>query len=149
MITENKLHHILGVARKAYQLAKDLGYDEEFARNMFVLGWTHDIAYEFDDVNHPEVGMDIMYNFCGVNSNLIEEIGKHGFPMPENKVNIEYLILNCADLTVSPEGKPVTIDERIEEVGNRIDKNHPWYTNLRDTGLLVKRKFKELYNMDV
>lgn len=148
MITENKLHHILGVARKAYQLAKDLGYNEKFARDMFVLGWTHDIAYEFDDVHHQSLGAEMMAHF-GIDNEYTYEISRHGIPQQDEDIGVIYLILNCADLTTSPEGKPVTIDERIEEVGNRIDKNHPWYTNLRDTGLLVKRKFKELYNMDV
>lgn len=148
MITENKLHHILGVAKKAYQLAKDLGYSETFAKDMFVLGWTHDIAYEFDDVHHQSLGAEMMAHF-GIDNEYTYEISRHGIPQQDEDIGIIYLILNCADLTVSPEGKPVTVDERIEEIGNRYGKNHPWYTNSRDTGLLVKRKFKEMYNMDV
>ena len=33
-ISENKLRHILGVARKAYAVAKDRGHDEELATNL-------------------------------------------------------------------------------------------------------------------
>lgn len=148
MISENKLHHMLGVARKAYQLAKDLGYSEKFARDMFVLGWNHDIAYEFDDVHHQSLGAEMMAHF-GIENEYTYEIGRHGIPQQDEDIGIIYLILNCADLTVSPEGKPVTIDERIEDIKNKIGEDHEWFIALRDTGLLVKRKFKELYNMDV
>ena len=40
-ISENRLHHILGVARKAYKIAKDMGKDENFCRKCFMLGWIH------------------------------------------------------------------------------------------------------------
>ena len=48
-ISDNRLHNILGVARKAYQIAKDRGHDEKFARKMFMIGWLHDIGYEFSE----------------------------------------------------------------------------------------------------
>ena len=46
-ISDNRLRHSIGVARKAYQIAKDMGKDEDFCRKMFMLGYIHDIGYEF------------------------------------------------------------------------------------------------------
>ncbi len=37
-ISEDRLHHIIGVARKAYSIAKEMGYDENFARRMWMIG---------------------------------------------------------------------------------------------------------------
>ena len=54
-ISEDRLHHIIGVARKAYAIAKQRGHSEEFARKMFMDGWLHDVGYEFSEKqgHHP------------------------------------------------------------------------------------------------
>lgn len=54
-ISEDRLHHIIGVARKAYAIAKQRGHSEEFARKMFMAGWLHDVGYEFSEKqgHHP------------------------------------------------------------------------------------------------
>ena len=38
-ISEDRLHHMLGVARECYKLAQDMGYNEDFCRRMFMIGW--------------------------------------------------------------------------------------------------------------
>ena len=61
-ISEDRLHHILGVARKAYKIAKEEGFDEDFARKMFMIGWLHDIGYEFskEPDNHAEESVNLL-----------------------------------------------------------------------------------------
>ena len=67
-ISEDRLHHILGVARKDYEISINLGYDEEFAQKMFTLGWLHDIGYEFSQnpSEHAEISADMLYSLIGV-----------------------------------------------------------------------------------
>ena len=36
-ISEDRLHHILGVARKAYKIALERGHDEAFAKKIKVI----------------------------------------------------------------------------------------------------------------
>lgn len=52
MIDNNRLQHIIGVARKCYSIAKSHGHNEDFCKKMFMLGWCHDIGYEFDRPNY-------------------------------------------------------------------------------------------------
>lgn len=61
-ISEARLHHILGVARKSYKIAKEMGYDERFCRRCFMLGWIHDVGYEFSEKQseHPNVSAELL-----------------------------------------------------------------------------------------
>lgn len=138
MITENRLHHIIGVARKAYKIAKDLGYDEDFARKCFALGWNHDIGYEFDPEHHAKIGAEILKDFDNT-----EAIRYHGF-VPEN-ITTEWLILNLADMTTSPLGEDVTIDERLAEIESRYGADHEWYILAKDTCKVLKEHFGDTY----
>lgn len=135
MITENRLHHIIGVARKAYKIAKDLGYDEEFARKCFALGWNHDIGYEFDPVNHATIGSDILGDFD--NGGAIRNHGK----VVENQTD-EWFIVNLADMTTSPLGDEVTIDERLTEIESRYGNTHEWFLDTKAVCEILKEKFK-------
>ena len=62
-ISEDRLHHIIGVARKAYQLAKSMDCDEDFARKMFMVGWVHDVGYEFskEQAEHPGISSEMLH----------------------------------------------------------------------------------------
>ena len=61
-ISENRIHHILGVARKAYKIAKDMGFEEDFCRRCFMLGWIHDVGYEFAEKQseHPDISAEML-----------------------------------------------------------------------------------------
>ena len=49
-ITSNRLEHSIAVARKCYTLAKtEYEMSEEEARKMFLMGFIHDMGYEFTD----------------------------------------------------------------------------------------------------
>lgn len=135
-ITEDRLHHIVGVARKAYKVAKDLGHDENYAREMFALGWNHDIAYEFDPEHHEELGAKLLSDW-----KYSKYIGNHG--QTPTIVDKEWLILNYADMTTSPTGEDTTLDERLKEIEQRYGKDHKWYKLAEDVVNILKLHFKE------
>lgn len=142
MITEDRLHHIIGVARKAYKVSKDLGYDEAFCRKCFALGWNHDIGYEFDPVNHAFIGWEILRDFdCN------QAIANHS-EVP-SQINKEWLILCLADMTTSPLGEEVTLDERLSEIESRYGVNHKWYKDAREVCNVLKAHFKDYLESNI
>jgi len=74
MIIENKQKHIIAVARLMKEKAKLLGLNEE---DMFVLGYLHDIGYEFDDINHHNLGGKILQK---QGYKYYKEVLNHGLP---------------------------------------------------------------------
>ena len=121
MITENRWNHILGVARKAKELAlKLLPDDKRYAEDMFLLGLLHDIGYEFTESNsaHAVVGGEILkrsgYKYW-------QEVANHGNETAKNMSN-ELFILNFADMMTGPNGENFTFTERLEEIAKRFGK---------------------------
>ena len=126
-ISEDRLHHILGVARKSYKIALERGHDEDFARKMFVLGWNHDIGYEFSTKpsEHPDISANILLDaFYGgkepwgnIGMDSIKAILKHGkYPIEETE---EWIILNQADMQVDLKGNEVSVTRRLDDIKER------------------------------
>lgn len=114
----NRLLHSAAVARKAYNIAKSEGYDEAFCNKMFMIGYLHDIGYEFaDGVNHAKVSAELVSTICNddVVLNTIKYHGKH----IENQT-AEWRILNIADMTIDYDGTEVDVETRL----NNIKKRH-------------------------
>ena len=143
-ISEDRLHHIIGVARKAYKIAKDMGYEEDFCRRCFMLGWIHDIGYEFSEnqSEHPDISakMLILMNEDPVASDLkkpfykaIKEHGKYPSEMTD-----EYRILNMADMQVDSKGNEVTVYERLEDIKSRYGEHSNQYLTACDICYLIK-----------
>ena len=137
MINENRLNHILAVARKAYKIAKDFGYDEQYAREMFALGWNHDIGYEFDPINHENVGADILPNY-----KYAEFIRSHG--LVPAQLTKEWIIINLADMTTNPTGEETTIEARLAEIESRYGKDHIWYKQSKEVCDILKDYVRRL-----
>lgn len=137
MINENRLNHILAVARKAYKIAKDFGYDEQFAREMFALGWNHDIGYEFDPINHENVGADILPNY-----KYAEFIRSHG--LAPTQLTKEWIIINLADMTTSPTGEEISIEARLAEIESRYGKDHIWCKQSKEICDILKDYVRRL-----
>lgn len=137
MINENRLNHILAVARKAYKIAKDFGYDEQYAREMFALGWNHDIGYEFDPINHENVGADILPNY-----KYAEFIRSHG--LAPAQLTKEWIIINLADMTTNPTGEETTIEARLAEIESRYGKDHIWYKQSKEVCDILKDYVRRL-----
>lgn len=130
-ISDNKLKHSLGVARRCYVLAKEHNFSENLCLHMYVVGMLHDIGYDFTDVSecHPEVGYEILRS-AGLDA---KEVLHHGKPITNEELNQtvqECLnILNEADLTVSYIGELVPVTERLESIKDNYGKNSHQYIN--------------------
>lgn len=128
-ISEDKLHHILGVARRCYEIAKEREYSEEDARRLFMIGWIHDVGYEFSErfEEHPKIS-----------DNMISTLVKHGNFAVRNHGSVdlgysdrELEILNIADLTVDHKGNKCTIEERLKGIEDRFGKDTDSYKNAK------------------
>lgn len=143
MITEDRIKHMLSVARKCYSLAKEEYHlSEEGARVYFVMGLLHDIGYEFCEENskHSEVGYDMLkilsvYPYAFIN--MINAIKNHGDPNNVDTDTFLNEILNKADLLVDAKGNNVTIEERLLDIGNRYGYDSKNYLDARKMAEIV------------
>lgn len=122
MITEDRWNHILGVARQAARLAEKFftGDAENRRREMFLLGMLHDIGYEFAETGrqHAIVGGEILR---GTGYGCWREVYEHGNP-DVSEMSDELFLLNCADMTTGPKGEMMTMEERLQEVGESFGR---------------------------
>lgn len=117
MITENRMKHILGVARQCYNIAKIKGFNEEFCKRMFMIGYVHDVGYEFSADIHGYEGEKLLETI-GVSSETVKlAVSNHG--SVRESYSDELRILNMADMTVDSQGNVVTALDRITDIGNR------------------------------
>ena len=110
-------------------------YKEKFARRCFTLGWNHDIGYEFDAENHEKVSYEMVEPF-----DYKKAIYNHG-KIPDY-TNIEWMILNYADMTTSPKGEDVTLDERLSEIKNRYGDDNIYYLKALAIIDYLKKNFR-------
>lgn len=113
-ISENRLHHMLAVGRKAYQIAKEMEQSEDFCRRMFVLGFNHDIGYEFSKSRweHAQLGADMLASLGVTNSYTLACVSKHGTIPPDE--TLSWRILNMADMLIDYKGDEVTAEQRLQ-----------------------------------
>ena len=122
---EDRLKHSLSVARKMVEIAKSKNLNEEDIKNCFVIGYNHDIGYEFAEnkFNHNVIGGEILKNS---NFKYWKEIYYHG------EIDIEYKslyldILNQADMQIDKYGNDVGYDKRLEDIKNRYGEDSEVY----------------------
>ena len=128
MLSENKVRHILKVAELCYFIALEkYNLTEEKARAMWVIGYNHDIGYNFmssedSPKKHPEIGSNAIkeaFNFdC-------EAIRLHGKCVSQS--NLSLRILNEADLRVDSHGNEVSVEERLADICKRYGKDSSQY----------------------
>lgn len=126
MISDNRMKHIIGVARQCYNISKQMSESEDFCRKMFMLGYLHDVGYEFAENKdeHPSISADLA-KLIGVSDDaFINAIRLHG-ELAENETM--WLILNKADMTVDSKGNVVTAEERLKDIANRYGQNSDVY----------------------
>ena len=131
-ITDNRMDHTIAVARKCYDLArKEYGMSEENARKAFLMGFLHDIGYEFaiEAPAHPNVAVDILTSFNNIEwDQMVFAIMTHG--KPQRFLGTTYqAILNAADLTVNNKGEAVSMEERCEGIKVTYGQESPQYYN--------------------
>ena len=114
---EDRIKHSFAVARKMKQIAIDLGLNDEEINDCFVIGFIHDIGYEFatNKMEHNKIGGEILKRN---NFKYWKEIYYHG----ETEIEYESLyldILNQADMQIDKYGNDVGYDKRLEDIKSR------------------------------
>lgn len=121
-ITEDRIKHSLAVAKKMKSLA--IAFPKKYKCNpdeAFVLGWLHDIGYEFssEQSEHAKKGGLVLKI---QNYKYWKEIYYHG--ISQNEYDSDMLrLLNYVDMLTGPDGAYVTIDERIKNITLRYGEN--------------------------
>ena len=122
---ENRLKHSIAVARKMVEIAKSKNFSNEDIQNCFVIGYNHDIGYEFanNKLEHNIVGGEFLRN---AGFKYWKEVYYHG------DINIEYDsvyldILNQADMQIDKYGNYVGYEKRLEDIKNIYGENSKVY----------------------
>ena len=124
-MTPERRNHIAGVAERARELASRLRPDDpDFAEEMFVLGWLHDVGYAFDaKERHAAAGAAVLKR-CGYA--YWREIAAHG-RYDVGTPGDALFVLDCADMTIDGYGRPCTTDGRIADIAARYGKDSAAY----------------------
>lgn len=125
VMNEDRLKHSLSVARKMVEIAKSKNLNEEDIENCFVIGYNHDVGYEFAEnkFNHNIIGGKILKNS---NFKYWKEIYYHGEIDTEYK-SLYLDILNQADMQIDKYGNDVGYDKRLEDIKNRYGEHSEVY----------------------
>ena len=128
MITDQRLLHIINVARTAQKLAQKLRpEDDAFMKNMFLLGFLHDIGYEFAPKPelHAEIGGKILQN---AGYKYHDCVAQHGLTK-DISFSDELYILNLADMLVNFDGHACTLKKRLQDIKKRYGEKSYQYQN--------------------
>lgn len=139
-IDSDRLKHSLAVARKMVEIGKNKELTEKELQELFVLGYNHDIGYEFVDNNldHGIVGGEILKES---NYKYWQEVYYHG--NPNTKYESLYLtILNQADMQIDKYGNDVAYKKRLEDIKSRYGDKSIEYTNARTIIEKIKEEIK-------
>ncbi|WP_067783737.1 hypothetical protein [Actinomyces vulturis] len=143
-ISVDRALHMRAVARKAYVASKELaGFDERRARGMFVLGYVHDIGYEFveNQEDHASMGSSLLQL---IGSPWHTEVLNHGVVDTEYDT-IELAVLNYADMTTGPKGEDWTLEQRLLDIARRYGPESKQY---RDAKIICERVEQRLLLSD-
>lgn len=130
MISSDRMAHQLSVARDLVEHARLRGsYSEQELQDLFVLGYLHDIGYEFatDPDDHAAVGGEVLKR---LGFTYWAEVANHGNP-ESSYSSAELDLLNLADMHTSPTGKRVTYAERLQDIADRHGEDSSRYRNAR------------------
>lgn len=123
---EDRLKHSYAVAKKMIELGKNEGLSEEELQELFLLGYLHDIGYQFGaNENHNIIGGNLLkendYKYW-------KEVYYHGVPNSEYQ-SMYLSILNAADMMIDKYGNDISFDKRIEDIKNRYGEESIQYIN--------------------
>ena len=120
-LTSDRLAHMNATANRAYKIAKTIfGKSENKARQLYVLGLLHGVGYAFDPDDHAHAGGSVLISL-GVE---IDAVYDHGDPTV-GFMDDELLIVNAADMTTSPTGAPMRMEDRLRDIGDRYGADSP------------------------
>jgi putative nucleotidyltransferase with HDIG domain len=129
--------HVRGVARKAKRVAVTLPLDQEV---LVTAAWLHDIGYAPGAVDtgfHPLDGARYLAGL-GVPERVVNLVARHSYAILEAQLRGIGDVVACfpdecgvlrdalwyCDLTTSPDGEPVSAQERVAEIKERYGPSH-------------------------
>lgn len=121
-ISEDRLHHIIGVARKMKEMVQSEPDKYSITpEEAFTLGLLHDIGYEFveNQLEHNHKGGEILKN---QGYKYWKEVYYHGIDQDEY-TSQELWLLNYVDTTIGPKGEPLTLNGRVENIRDRYGED--------------------------
>lgn len=125
----DRIKHSLSVANKMIEIGKQKGLNDIQLQELFVLGYNHDIGYEFctDNLKHNIIGGEILKNN---GYKYWQEVYYHG--NPDADYNSLFLkILNMADMQIDKNGNDVGYEKRLEDIKNRYGLDSIQYINAK------------------
>ena len=126
MISNDRLNHMINVARLMKQYCEEKGFQKKYCEEMFTLGMLHDIGYEFGEhLNHNQIGSELLKQ---QGYKYYNEVLWHGVPHC-NYTSLELDILNYADMHINGKGELVSFEERLNDIKNRYNQNSVTYKN--------------------
>lgn len=131
------------VGRMMQKMAKDRGWPEDKCQEMFILGFLHDIGYEFTDsterINQSKVGGNLLKN---LRYPYWQEVYYHGHLDTEG-FRSQYLdILNIANIEIGEDGSHSGSEYRLKQLAKTLGEDSEEYKNL--VGLKEKLYTPEL-----
>ena len=122
----DRMKHSLAVARKMVEIGNKLELNKEQLHELFILGFNHDIGYEFGtNESHNIIGGNMLKNS---RYKYWQEVYYHG--NPEAGYNSLYLdILNEADMKINKYGEDVGYEKRLEDIRNRYGSDAVQYND--------------------
>ena len=121
----DRLKHSISVGRKMIEIGKEKDLTELELKELFLLGYNHDIGYEFSDkgINHNVIGGEILKEN---GFKYWQEVYYHG------EINLEYKsmyldILNQADMQIDKYGNDVGYEKRLEDIKQRYGEDSVVY----------------------
>ena len=136
-ISDDRIHHILAVARRCYDISKEAGCSEYFARKMFMIGYLHDVGYEFSEIQgeQKDISCDLILSLGEIDKKVIHAIKNHGKNV-EN--SLESQILNQANLEIDHKGRFVGCQKRLEDMKKRYGEDSTQYIDSYKLALKLK-----------
>ena len=123
---DDRLKHSYAVACKMIELGKERKLSDESLEELFMLGFIHDIGYQFgNNENHNMLGGNLLKEN---NYKYWKEVYYHGVPNSEYK-SLYLDILNTADMMIDKFGNDVGFDKRLEDIKNRYGEDSIQYNN--------------------
>ena len=126
----DRLKHSIAVARKMVEISKLNGMSEEDVEICFIIGYNHDIGYEYtkNGINHNKIGGKILKK---MGFKYWQDIYYHG--IVDTKYRSKYLdILNQADMQIDKYGNDVGYIKRLEDIKNRYGEQSSIYMNCEE-----------------
>ena len=128
-MNKDRLNHSLAVANKMIEIGKNLKLEDKELQDLFVLGYNHDIGYDFcfNKLEHNIVGGEILKNN---GYKYWKEVYYHG--NPDVEYNSLFLkILNMADMQINKYRNDVGYEKRLEDIKFRYGEGSIQYNNSR------------------